>query len=127
MSSKEISEEIIKILNEKKAGNVSAIHVADKTTLAEYFVMASANTITHVRSLANEVKFKLEEEHQLSPIGVEGIESGRWVVLDYNSVIVHLMHREERDFYQLDNYWEKKEAEEISPQDKFHEDNLSNL
>ena len=84
--------------------NSKIIKVGDKTIIADYFVLANGNTSTHVRSLADEVEYKLGEA------GVEAIrhEGGRetaWRVLDYASVIVHVFDREAREFYKLDKLY----------------------
>ena len=113
----ELRDFIVGILNEKKADHISAIEVADKTTLADYFILASANTPTHVKSLADEILYKLKEDYEVLPMGVEGIDTGRWVLIDLGTIIVHIMHRQDRDFYNLDKFWSGKEAEHISELD----------
>ncbi len=105
--------EILKIaanaLNEKKAVGLSALKVADLTVLTEYFLMATATSAPHVRALAEEVEFKLEEAG-IKPHHIEGRSTG-WVLLDYGSVIVHVFNKESREFYNLDKMW--NDAEEI--------------
>ena len=101
------STEILKIaanaLNEKKAQNLSALKVDDLTVLTEYFLLCTATSSTHVRALADEVEFKLTEAG-LEPHHIEGKSTG-WILLDYGSVIVHVMSREAREFYNLDKMW----------------------
>ena len=98
------AEQIAKILSNKKAQNIMIIHVADKTILSEYFVVASAGSSTHVSTLAQEVEFKMGQEGS-PPLRTEGMREGRWVVLDYGDVLVHIFHNEEREFYQLERLW----------------------
>ncbi len=99
--------ELLKIaanaLNEKKAVDMAAIKVEDLTVLTEYFLLASATSSTHVRALADEVEFKLSEAG-VEPHHIEGKATG-WILLDYSSVIVHVMSREAREFYNLDKIW----------------------
>lgn len=90
-------------LNNKKARELSAIEISDLTVLAEYFVIASATSSTHVHSLADEVEAKLEEAG-VTPHHIEGRSTG-WIVLDYNSVIVHVFTPDQREFYSLDKMW----------------------
>ena len=101
------SFEIVKIaanaLNSKKARELSAVKVGDLTVLTEYFVIATATSSTHVRALADEVEAKLEEAG-LRPHHIEGKSTG-WIALDYESVIVHVFSRQDRDFYGLDKMW----------------------
>ena len=101
------SENILKIaanaLNSKKARGLKAIKIDDLTTLADYFLLATATSSTHVRALADEVEDKLKEAG-VEPHHIEGRTTG-WLVLDYNSVIVHVFTANEREFYNLDSMW----------------------
>ena len=101
------SQNIVKIasnaLNNKKAKELKALKIDDLTTLADYFVIATATSSTHVRALADEVEEKLEEQG-VSVHHIEGRSTG-WIVLDYMSVIVHIFTPDQREFYNLDNMW----------------------
>lgn len=108
------SQNILKIaanaLNSKKARQLKALKIDDLTTLADYFLIATATSSTHVRALADEVEEKLKEA-SVEPHHIEGKSTG-WIVLDYSSVIVHVFTPAEREFYNLDIVW--SDAEEIS-------------
>ncbi|MBQ6717308.1 MAG: ribosome silencing factor [Clostridia bacterium] len=101
------SQDILKIaanaLNNKKARQLKALKIDDLTTLADYFVIATATSSTHVRALADEVEEKLKEQ-SVEPHHIEGKSTG-WIVLDYTSVIVHVFTPQEREFYNLDSMW----------------------
>ena len=103
MESKEILKIAANALNDKKALDLNAIKVDDLTVLTEYFLMASASSSTHVRSLAEEVEYKLSE-NGVEPSHTEGRSTG-WILLDYGSVIVHVFNKESREFYNLDKMW----------------------
>lgn len=107
------SESILKIaanvLNNKKALQLKALKIDSLTTLADYFVIATATSSTHVRALADEVEEQLKEQ-AVEPHHIEGKSTG-WIVLDYKSVIVHVFTPKEREFYNLDSMW--SDAEEI--------------
>ena len=90
-------------LNNKKAKQLKVLKIDDLTTLADYFIIATANSSTHVRSLADEVEEKLKEQ-SLEPHHIEGRTTG-WVVLDYTSVIVHVFTPDQREFYNLDKLY----------------------
>ena len=83
-------------LNSKKARELNAVKVADLTVLAEYFLMCTATSSTHVRALADEVEEKLSESGA-QPHHIEGKTTG-WIVLDYSSVIIHVFSRDQREF-----------------------------
>ncbi len=101
------SQEILKIaanaLNNKKARQLNALKIDNLTTLADYFLIATATSSTHVHALADEVEEKLKEQ-SVTPHHIEGKSTG-WIVLDYNSVIVHVFTPNEREFYNLDSMW----------------------
>ncbi len=97
--------EIADILDGKKARDILIIKVGDLTIISDYFVVASANSTTHVQTLSDEVQAKMYERFSLRPARCEGEREGRWIVLDYQDVLVHLFHAEEREFYQLERLW----------------------
>lgn len=104
MEPSEKARKIAEFLSNKKAQDILIIHVADKTIISDYFVVASAGSSTHVSTLAEEVEFKMGQLGE-SPLRTEGIREGRWVVIDYGDVLVHIFHNEEREFYQLERLW----------------------
>ncbi len=108
MESKEILKVAANALNEKKALDLAALKVEDLTVLTEYFLLSTASSSTHVRALADEVEFKLSEL-SVQPHHIEGKSTG-WILLDYGSVIVHVMSRQAREFYNLDKMWSDGEA-----------------
>lgn len=112
MESKELLKIAANALNEKKALDLAALKVDDLTVLTEYFLLCTATSSTHVRSLADEVEFKLSEAG-VSPHHIEGKQSG-WILLDYSSVIIHVMSREAREFYNLDKMWSDGEAIDLN-------------
>ena len=99
-------------LNSKKARELNAVKVADLTVLAEYFLMCTATSSTHVRALADEVEEKLSEAG-VQPHHIEGKTTG-WIVLDYGSVIIHVFSRDQREFYALDKMWSDGEQVELN-------------
>ena len=111
METKEILKIAANALNDKKALNIKAIKIGDLTVLCDYFLLATATSSTHVRSLSQEVEFKLSETG-VEPLRVEGKSTG-WILLDYGSVIVHVFTRESREFYGLDQMWADGEETEL--------------
>ena len=108
-----LAEEIVKILDSKKAKDIKLLRIDDKTVLADYFVICGGNSNTQVRALAGEVEEKLDEQG-LKPHHIEGYNEATWTVLDYSSVIVHVFNRESREFYKLEKLWSDAEDIDIS-------------
>ena len=113
MNSLDLAKEIVKILDAKKADKIEVIKVRDLTIVTDYFVIASANNTTHVKSLVDEVEFKMKKEGKISPEHVEGYQNANWIVLDYNDVIVHIFYEETRNIYKLEKLWADGEAVDI--------------
>lgn len=106
MTSKEKCLLICQLLSDKKAGDIVYIDVAEKTSLCDYFIVCSGRSSTQVKSLADNLEEKLEKEYGEMPRRREGVREGRWAVVDYADVIVHIFSDEERDFYNLERLWE---------------------
>lgn len=92
-------------LEDMKAFDIITLDVRGKTSITDYFVIASANSDRHVKSSAEAVAFQAKQAGQ-APIGVEGLQEGEWALIDLNGVVVHIMQPRVRDFYQLERLWD---------------------
>ena len=108
-----IAEEIVRVLDMKKGSNIKLLHVTEKTTLADYFVICGGNSSTQVKGLCDEVEYKLGL-NGIAPAHVEGHDSASWILMDYNSVIVHVFTPDAREFYNLEKHWAEAEQVDIS-------------
>jgi len=104
LDSKAIAEKVVEILNNKKAKDVKSINISELTVIADYFVICSGTSTTHIKALADEVEEKMQEQN-IELLRKEGYNSARWILLDYNSVVVHIFHEEDREFYNLERLW----------------------
>ena len=109
-SPREMAQAIFDVLDAKKAYKLKVLRVNDQTVITDYFVIATGNSSTHVKSLGGEVEYKLSL-CGIDPLHYEGRDSDGWVVLDYGFVMVHIFSRDLRDFYQLEKLY--GDAEEI--------------
>lgn len=100
----QLSMHIANILDQKKAENITILKVDHLTSITDYFVIASGRSAQAVHTLYEEVTDKLAEK-QVFPRRNDGVRDSRWIVLDYASVIVHLFHPEERQFYNIERLW----------------------
>ena len=89
----------------KKAEDVLAINVADLLVVTDYFVIATGNSNIQVRAIADEVEEQLRERAGLKPIGREGADEAKWLLLDFGDLVIHVFQREEREFYRLEKLW----------------------
>ena len=104
-SAEQTAREIALILEDKKAMNVEIVDIEGKTILADRFVIATGTSVTHIKALSGEVEQVMKERHQRLPGHIEGYSTGRWILMDYSDVIVHIFHAEDRDFYSLEKLW----------------------
>lgn len=110
-SPEEIANAAASFLDAKKGRNIKVLHVEDVTSIADYFVLCTATSNTHVKALAGEVEYQLERRG-VRHYHIEGRDNGSWVVLDYCNVIIHIFSREARDFYNLDKLYENTSVTE---------------
>jgi ribosome-associated protein len=88
----------------KKGHGTLILEVGQVTVLAEYFVIAGGETLTQVRAIVDAIDAALNELG-LRPKSIEGKKEGRWVLMDYSDIIVHVLHEKERNFYNLEQFW----------------------
>jgi len=100
----------------KKALNVKLLEVRGISSLTDYLLLASGTSDRHVQAVAEEVRMGLKQQHATSPLAVEGMEDGRWVLLDYGDVMVHVFQPEVRDFYDLEGLWSEAPDVAIPPE-----------
>lgn len=101
----DIAKYIVAVLDAKKASNIKLLHVEEQTSIADYFVVASGNSRTQLRALADEIDFRLEGSG-ITAVHTEGYDTGEWVLKDYGSVIVHLFSVKSREFYNLEKLYD---------------------
>ena len=105
MESKQLSDILIKTLIDKKAKDVIRIFVSEKTVIADYFVIADAPNPTLVKALAEYCEDEAEK-NGVKALRKEGISEGRWVVVDFGGVILHIFNKESREFYRIERLWQ---------------------
>lgn len=98
-------EIITKALEDKKALNIEVIDVSEKTSLGDYFIIASCQSTVQVRACVDEIEEKMEEAGY-TVSHKEGYRGGSWILMDYHEIIVHVMQQEAREFYSLEHLWD---------------------
>lgn len=112
MERKELLKNIVETLDKKKATDIKSLEITDLTVVADYFVIATGTSGTHLRSLAEEVEDKLSELG-VEPGHIEGKATG-WILLDYGTVIVHLFTADQREHFNLEHLWADAAEMDIS-------------
>ena len=104
MTSLEQVNEMAKILDSRKGFDIAIINVKEQTIIADYFLICSGTSNTHVKTLAEELEMKTAELG-IQKLRIEGVREGRWVVVDFGDILVHIFHKEEREYYDIERLW----------------------
>ena len=100
----QLKEEIENILNDNKAIEVKSINLRDKTSIADFMIIASGNSSRHIQALSEILVNKLKKKG-INNCRLEGQHSNDWKLIDATDVIVHIFHPEKRKFYDLEKMW----------------------
>ena len=109
-----VLQQAVYSLDKHKAEQQVALRVSDLTPIADYFLIATGNSSTQVRSLAEYLEEDLGQQG-IHPLRSEGYTAGDWITLDYGDVLIHIFRREIRDFYGLERLWTDAETIDVTP------------
>jgi ribosome-associated protein len=105
---------IIDCIKEKKGQNIVHIDLSKTdNSVCEFFIITHADSSTQVRAIANHIEESLKTRHQTRALHAEGYENAHWILLDYNSVVVHVFQEQIREYYKLEELWADAEIELI--------------
>ena len=113
LSPKEIAYAVTKALDEKKGMDIKLLKIDQVSTLADYFLICTGTSNTHVRTLCDYAEFTLDNLGE-PMLGREGHRGNTWELLDYGTIVVHVFTEEAREFYSLERIWADAEAIDIS-------------
>jgi ribosome-associated protein len=110
LTSIDLARHAAEILLAHKATDVVLLSLAGVSDMTDYFLIASGTSDTHVRALGNSVLEEMKRDTGQMAHHVEGLSQGRWVLLDYVDVVVHIFHPTLRSFYQIERLWADAET-----------------
>jgi len=105
INSEKLACAIARILDDNKAIDVVILNVSNVCSLSDYFIIATGTSTPQVRGLTETVKKKIKDIFKRIPLGNETEKANRWNLLDYGEVVVHIMHTQERETYQIEKFW----------------------
>ena len=129
ISSYKLASVVARILDDKLAKDIAILNISNVSVLADFFVICSADTNTQVKALTGYVRDRIKHLVERIPTGEENDLKNRWNLLDYGDVIVHILHREERETYAIEKFWshahkiEREDWEEESKEYSEYENN----
>jgi ribosome-associated protein len=96
---------IAQFLDDKLGKNITILNISNVSSLADYFVIVTGDSTPHVKSLMEHVKDKVKTTFSRLPMKQENDLKNRWNLIDYGDVVVHILHKEERDTYAIEKFW----------------------
>jgi ribosome-associated protein len=109
LKGKRLANFIVKVIEDKKGRDIRLLDVQKLTTLASYFIVCTADVPEHGKAIAEEIRMRLKEKGNYL-LAEEGEEFGEWIAMDYGEVIVHIMLRDKREFYNIEKIWQQVES-----------------
>ena len=103
----------VRTADDKKARDITAMRVYEQTTLADYFVVMTGTSTTHIRALCDEIEFKLKNDMGVYAHHIEGVTSS-WILMDYTSGVINIFLSDARELYALERLWSDSQSVDLS-------------
>ncbi len=110
-SDEQILKLICEIILDKKGENIKILDISKLTTVADVIVIASGNSTRQLSAMSDDIERKIRKSFRIRPLSIAGRDASEWILLDYNSIIVHLFLTKTREYYNLEELWEKDDNE----------------
>ena len=111
MQAKQAVLQAVEYALDKKGFNLKLFEVSELSSLTDYLLLVSGRSDRQVQAIAENIKLEFKNTHQQLPLAIEGMDQGRWVLLDYGEFMVHVFQEPVREFYDLEGLW--SEAPEV--------------
>ena len=105
LDSKKLACVIARTLDDKLGKDITILNISNVSSLADYFVIVTGDSTPQVKALMNNTKERIKELFSRAPIRMENDLKNRWNLLDYGDVVVHILHKEERETYDIEKFW----------------------
>ena len=105
MDSKKFACIVAQFLDDKLGKDITILNISNVSSLADYFVIVTGDSTPHVKALMENVKDRVKKEFSRLPVRQENDTKNRWNLIDYGDVVVHILHKEERETYAIEKFW----------------------
>lgn len=112
-SSEQAMRGIVDAIEDKKGMDVTVLDLQGVSLVADYFVICHGNSDTQVQAITTEIK-KRADDFGLQVKGIEGLSTSRWVLIDLGDIVVHVFHREDRSYYNIERLWSDAKVVEFA-------------
>jgi len=109
----DIANKIVKVLDSKKAVDIKALYVGELTTITDYFIICTANSVLQAQAFSDHVEEELLKDG-IKPTSREGYNTAEWILLGFGDVVVHIFLKESREFFSLEHIWKDAPDLDIS-------------
>lgn len=117
----------VKAALKKKAFDLIVLDIKEISSFADYFILCSGNSNRQVQAIASSIEYDLKKKG-IYPLGIEGFNEGKWVLLDYDDIIIHVFYHQIREFYELERLWDDAPRIEVEEsKEKTKKGSSSNL
>ena len=117
-SSRRKADMMVAAAKERKAFDLTLLKVGEHTSIADYFFICSGRSNRQVQALAEHIRDRVKKDSGQSPLGMEGVSQGHWVLIDYGDVIAHIFYDPIREFYDLEGLWLEAERIDVGPENR---------
>jgi len=111
LQTEEIAHLAVSYALDKKGMDLKLLNVCELSSLTDYLLLVSGRSDRQVQAIAENIRTEFKSKHDLLPLAIEGMSQGRWVLLDYGEIMVHVFQQPIREFYDLEGLW--SEAPEV--------------
>lgn len=105
LGSKKLACVIARTLDDNLGKNIAVLNISNVSSLADYFVIVTGDSTPQVRALTENTSLRIKELFQRLPLKTENDAKNRWNLIDYGDVVVHILHRDEREAYAIEKFW----------------------
>lgn len=112
MQAKQTALQAVEFALDKKGFNLKLLEVRELSSLTDYLLLVSGRSDRQVQAIAENIKLEFKNHYQQLPLAIEGMDQGRWVLLDYGELMIHVFQEPVREFYDLEGLW--SEAPEVA-------------
>ncbi len=105
LDSKKLACIIARTLDDKLGKDITILNISNVSSLADYFVIVTGDSTPQVKALMDNTKDRIKELFSRTPMRMENDAKNRWNLLDYGDVVVHILHKEEREMYAIEKFW----------------------
>lgn len=103
-NAKKLAEKVVTICEDLKAVDINVFDMTKSSTIAEYYVICTGNSEPHLNAIGDRLQKEMKDD-ELAAKAIDGGASSQWIVMDFGSVIVHVMHPDAREYYNLESLW----------------------